>query len=247
VHVQEEVLQRAVGTLAQHDLRALDLRAACETVVGTLPGLFEADGAGILLVDEAHVLRYVASTDAGAQMLEAAQEALGHGPCVSSLVENAPVEVSDLLEDERWPDLGRLLASNGVRSVLGVPVHVSGVAVGSLNVYSSSPKTWDQSEMRAIATIETVVDRVLTAGVLSERQGELIAQLQRALETRVTVERAVGVLMGVAGLGAPEAFERIRRAARSSRRSVHDVSKEVIENRKLPRGVTDPPARMGNG
>lgn len=234
VHVDESSLQRAVGRLAQRGLSGLDLRSACEVVVDAMPALFGADGAGLLLVDDTHVLRYVASTDTGAQLLEAVQESTGRGPCVEALVEDRTVEVADVLEDSRWPDLGALLASNGVRAVLGVPVHIGGVAVGSLNVYAAAPRSWDQSDKTALTTIEALVDRVLTTAVLSERQEELIGQLQRALEARVVVERAVGVLMALEETDAADAFERIRRSARSARRSVREVAGDVLEWRKLP-------------
>jgi GAF domain-containing protein len=234
VHVEEDALQRAMGRLAQRNLGGLDLRAACAVVVEAMPGLFGSDGAGILLVDDTHVLRYVASTDPGAQLLEAVQESTGRGPCVESLVEDRSVAVVDTLEDERWPDLAPLLASNGVRAVLGVPIHIGGVAVGSLNVYCAQPRNWDQSDHGALATIESLVERVLTGAVFSERQESLIAQLQRALEARVVIERAVGVLMALEETDAGDAFERIRRSARSARRSVRDVANDVIEWRKLP-------------
>jgi GAF domain-containing protein len=234
VHVEEDALQRAMGRLAQRNLAGLDLRAACAVVVESMPGLFGADGAGILLVDDTHVLRYVASTDPGAQLLEAVQESTGRGPCVESLVEDRSVAVVDTLEDERWPDLAPLLASNGVRAVLGVPIHIGGVAVGSLNVYCARPRNWDQSDHAALSTIEALVERILTGAVFSERQEALIAQLQRALEARVVIERAVGVLMAVEETEATAAFERIRRSARSARRSVRDVANDVLVWRKLP-------------
>lgn len=233
MHVDEDALQRTVGQLAQRHLGALDLRSACEAVVGAMPGLFDADGSGILVVDDTHVLRYVASTDSGAQLLEAIQESTGRGPCVETLVEDHSVAVTDMLVDERWPDLGSLLASNGVRAVLGVPVRIGGVPIGSLNVYAAEPRAWDQSDRSALSTIESVVERLLTGAVFSERQEELIGQLQRALEARVTVERAVGIVMASEDADATEAFERIRRVARSARRSVRDVSADVIEWRKL--------------
>lgn len=234
VHVDETVLQQVMERLAAEELEARDVQSAFSEIAAALPPLFGSAGAGILLVDESQVLRHAGSTDAGAQLLEAVQESTGRGPCVEALVEDRPVAVVDMLEDERWPDLGTLLASNGVRAVLGMPVRVGGIAVGSLNVYAAEPRTWDQSDQSALATIEFLIERLLTGAVFSERQGELIAQLQRALEVRVIVERAVGVLMAVEEIDAAAAFERVRQSARSSRRSVRDVAADVIEWRKLP-------------
>ncbi|HTX62562.1 MAG TPA: GAF and ANTAR domain-containing protein [Acidimicrobiales bacterium] len=233
VHVEDGAVQNTLGQFAQRNLARLDLRAACEVVVGALPGLFGADGSGILLVDDTHVLRYVASTDAGAQLLEAVQESSGRGPCVEALVEDRAVTVSDVLEDERWPDLGRQLAPNGVRAVLGVPIRVGGVPVGSLNVYTGDRRAWNERDLSALSTMEVFIERLLTSAVFSERQEKLIEQLQRALEARVTVERAVGIIMAVEDVDAADAFERIRRTARTARRSVRDVASEVIERRAL--------------
>lgn len=211
----------------------MDVRQALHEVVHTVPALFGADGAGLLLLDDSQVLRNAGSTDAGAQLLEAVQEAVGNGPCVESLVDDTVVSVSDILSDDRWPELRPLLEPNGVRSVLGVPVRVGGIAVGSLNVYCSVPHTWDDSDRSALAAVGRVTERLLVAAVLADRHDTLIGQLQHALEARVRVERAVGVLMAVEEIDAAEAFERIRRSARARRIPVSEVAGDVLQARKL--------------
>lgn len=233
MHVEEGALQRVMEQLTKRDLTALDTRRACELVVSEMPALFGADGAGLLLVDDTQVLRYVASSDSGAHLLEAAQESSGRGPCVQSLVEGLPVAVSDFETDTRWPDLGEVLATNGVRSVFGLPVNVHGVAIGSLNIYASVPREWDESDKAALQTVDVLVERILSTALAFEQKDELVGQLQRALEARVTVERAVGVLMAVEFIDAPAAFERIRGAARSARRPVREIAAGVIAARGL--------------
>lgn len=234
MHIDDTVLQQVMERLAAEELEARDVQSAFSEIVAALPPLFGAAGAGILLVDESQVLRHAGSTDAGAQLLEAVQESTGRGPCVQALVDDVTVTVPDVVSDERWPELGPLLEPNGVRAVIGVPVRVGGVPVGSVNVYSREPHAWDDSDRAALAAIEAVIERLLTAAVLAGRQEELIGQLQRALEARVLVERAVGVVMAVGDLDAAEAFERLRRSARSTRRPVRDVAGDVLASRKLP-------------
>lgn len=234
VHIQETALQGAVAQLSHQDLASLDLRGSFAEVARVLRDLCGADGAGILVVDDTHVLRYLASTDSSAQLLEAVQESTGRGPCVHSLVTDEAVVVPDILEDRRWPDIGQVLAANGVRAIIGVPIRVGGVPVGSVNVYCAQPRQWDETDARALTTIEALAGRLLSGALFAERQEAVIAQLQRALEARVMVERAVGVLMAVEDVDAAAAFERIRRAARSSRRPVRDVSADVVEWKKLP-------------
>lgn len=243
MHVDETMVQHVVDRLEGQGLDGMDLRRAFEEVVAVLPPLVGADGAGILIADEAQVLRHACSTDGGGQILESVQASTGRGPCVDSLVDNASVAVSDILADERWPELGPLLAPHGVRAVIGVPIRVGGVSLGSVNVYNSSPCEWDESDQAALSAIEGVVERLLTSALLAERQDELIGQLRQALEVRVMVERAVGVLMVVEDLDPAAAFERLRRAARSARRPVRAVAREVIAARTLP----DPGGAHRNG
>lgn len=234
MHIEDVALERVIGQLTRVELRGLGINTALLEVMQAMPALFSVDGAGLLVTDENQVLRYVASTDGSAQLLEAVQESTGKGPCVQALVDDGMVAVADLLNDERWPDLGALLVPNGVRAVLGTPVRVAGVPVGSLNVYKRDAHVWDESDRAAVEAFEKLVERLLTSALVFERSEAVVGQLQHALESRVAIERAVGVLMAVDGVDAAGAFEHIRRAARSTRRSVRDIAHDVVESKKLP-------------
>jgi hypothetical protein len=203
-------------------------------MTAAMPGLFSVDGAGIMLIDEEQVLRYVASTDGEARLLEAVQESTGRGPCVQALVDNDTVEVWDLVEDTRWPDLAETLVPNGLRAVLGVPVHLAGAPVGSINVYRRDAHRWDESDHNALAAFNRLVEHMVVVALASDRNDVLIGQLEHALRARVVIERAVGVLMAVDNLDAAAAFERIRGAARSGRRPAHEVAAEIVRLKRLP-------------
>lgn len=233
MHIEQAALERAMGWLASHNLARLSLGAALGEIVAALPALFAVDGAGILLLDEEQVLRYVASTDAGARLLEAVQESSGRGPCVESLIDNDLVQVDDLLADGRWPDLSAELVANGIRSVLGIPLHLTGTAVGSLNVYRAVAHDWDESDRRALGAFERVIERLLAGAILGERREALVTQLEYALAARVEIERAVGIVMATEHLEAPAAFEQIRRVARSRRKAVREIAEEVVAKRLL--------------
>lgn len=212
----------------------MTLEEALDVIVDAMPALFAVDGAGILLLDDEQVLRYAASTDRGSEVLEAAQETTGHGPCVTALLDDVPVAVDDIVTDERWPDLREVLSNNGIRGVIGAPIHVAGTPIGSLNAYHRSPRRWDPSDQEAILAFDRVVERILTHAVLAQRNETTVGQLNLALTARITIDRAVGVLMGREDLDAADAFERLRRAARSSRRPLKDVAADVVAMRKLP-------------
>jgi AmiR/NasT family two-component response regulator len=55
-----------------------------------------------------------------------------------------------------------------------------------------------------------------------------VLDLKTALDTRDLLDQAKGLLMQHAGLAEAQAFERIHRAARDSRRSVREVAQDII-------------------
>jgi GAF domain-containing protein len=233
VHIQQNSLDAALGSLSQRELENIGVSEALKYVVTAMPALFHVEGAGLLLVDDYQVLRYVAASDAAAHVLESAQEVTGVGPCVDSLVNGSPVLCTDLATDERWPQLAPLVTPYGIGAVLGVPVHLGGGVIGSLNVYQPTAYEWDDSDLAASASLARLVERLLAMALVVRRQDDVVLQLQTALDTRIAIERAVGVLIGVEGIDAVEAFDRLRQAARSQRRKVADLAAEVIQRRAL--------------
>src|SRR4051812_17515686 len=146
--------------------------------------VFGVDGAGLMFLDGAGTLRYAAAIDESSRALETAQEELGRGPCVDALVLDRLIATADLADDPRWPQLAARLVPLGVRALLGVPVHLAGAAVGSLNVYGSEPRIWSASEQHALIAYAGVIESLVASALELHRHGELVAQLQHALEHR---------------------------------------------------------------
>lgn len=218
------------------DLRRLAERAGAEE--GTAELLQEAvlatrripavSGAGLMLADPRHVLRYVAVSDEAARTLEILQEEAGEGPCVEAFVRDEIVATSDLGTDARWPRLAGTVGSAPVSAVLGAPLHLAGGAVGTLNVYHEHPHDWTEDETAGLAAFAAVVDSLLTGVAAMRRSDEVAQQLQYALDYRVPIERAVGYLMRQHGADPVAAFARLRAAARNSRRRAVDVARDVL-------------------
>ena len=60
------------------------------------------------------------------------------------------------------------------------------------------------------------------------------AQLQRALDTRIVIEQAKGVLAERFALDVDEAFELLRRSARNNRLRLHELAARVVSSRVTP-------------
>jgi len=62
-------------------------------------------------------------------------------------------------------------------------------------------------------------------------------QLEQALESRIVIEQAKGVLAERLELEPNRAFEILRRAARSQRRRIHVLAEEVVGSRQTPPAI----------
>lgn len=79
--------------------------------------------------------------------------------------------------------------------------------------------------------VPPVLARALTRNALAyERAGQEVAELRVALESRVVIEQAKGVLIGRHGCSPEEAFAELRTIARSSRRPLREVAFEVVQD-----------------
>jgi GAF domain-containing protein len=209
--------------------------SALEAVLQACVDLFDVGGAGLLVADEQDMLRYVAATSGPGRLLEKTEAEAGQGPCTEAFVKAQVVTTHDVTaEAERWPVLARAMADQPVRAVLGTPVRLGGVPVGTLDVYQEHAHEWDDSEVAALARYAEVISTTLTAALQAHTAGELARQLQYALDYRVVIERAVGFLMAKQSADPVAAFNALRQAARSRRTKIGLVAEHVLDNGSLP-------------
>lgn len=199
-----------------------------EHVTSSVLTLFGLTGAGLLMLDADQALRTVLATDDLGWRLEEAQEATGEGPCIQSVIAGEVVATTDVTDDERWPALAGKLSSTPIGGVLGVPVRVGGLPVGALNVYVAERHDWHPTEIVALEAYGRTVEMLLGTALVAARREELASQLQHALDNRVDIERAVGVLMERHGIDAVTAFNRLRDEARPNRVKVVEVARSLL-------------------
>jgi GAF domain-containing protein len=237
--IDPSMLAKSIGTLT--DLHPdQDLPATLHQAVIAAKQLFDADAAGIMLVDVDGRLRWASASDERAQTLEDNQEVFAAGPCAQAYTTGRPAMMHDATMERRWGEITLTMVEVQIRSGLSVPVELGGGPIGTLDVYAVDPRGWDQSEVSALQAYAGVVASLLGAAAKAELKGALADQLQVALDSRALIERAKGALMERERLDDQEAFTHLRRAARSSGRKLSEVAAEVAAGQPLPRGRTRP-------
>jgi GAF domain-containing protein len=226
-------LTKSIGALGTLDPDH-DLAPTLQQVVVAAKQLFEADGAGLMLIDRQGQLRWASASDQTAQAAEDGQERLAQGPCMAAFSQRAPAAMRDISAEPEWNELAQVLMGEGIYAALSVPVELDGTAIGTPDIYSADPWDWDDSEIATAQAYAGVVASLLTAAVTAKVKGRLASQLEAALEHRWLIEQAKGMVMARERLDAQAAFERLRRAARSSSRRLAEVARDVTAGKPLP-------------
>jgi GAF domain-containing protein len=237
--IDPAMLAKSIGTLADLD-PTRDLAATLQQAVDAAKRLFDAEASGIMLADLDGQLRWATASDQRAQILEDNQEVFAAGPCMEAFTTGRPAAMHDATLERRWGEITLTFVEVQIRSGLSVPVELGGGPIGSLDVYASEPRGWDDSEVTALQTYAGVVASLLGAAAKAQVKGALADQLQTALDSRAVIERGKGALMERERLDEQEAFTHLRRAARSSGRKLTEVAAEVAAGLPLPRGRTTP-------
>ncbi len=217
----------AVADTLTADFDIIDL---LHTLVSVSVDLLDVDAGGLVLADEHGDLQLVASTSEQAELVEVMQVGAGAGPCVDCFRTGVPVTVDDIeLSGSTWPTFQAAALGQGFHAVFATPMRLRGHVLGAMNLFSvrpGAPSTHDAVIAQGLADIATI-------GILHERSIRethvLNDQLQRALESRVLIEQAKGVLAAVAGLDMDAAFTVLRTYARDHRMALRDVAAQVAD------------------
>ena len=198
-----------------------------EVIAAAIP-LLRADGVGLMLADEQGALGWVTATNEAERAFEQAERDLGEGPCVDAFTAGQVVWTADLRADPRWPRLGPAARTNQVRGVLSAPVLVDDQPIGTCNALTGVPRAWTEADAGAVRAFAGMLGRLIGSITDARHKTELTVQLQSALNSRVLIEQAKGVLMERQGVDAQRAFELLRHRARSSERKLADVARELL-------------------
>ena len=228
---RETLLIEAFVVLADTMVDDYDVIDLLDRLVAYSVELLAADAAGILLVDAVGDLRIVASSNEQSDWMELMQLQADEGPCVACFRSGAPVSIGDLGEaTTRWPRFVAAIQERGAyRSVHALPLRLRGEAIGTMNLFRRQPGVLRAADL---AVGQAMAD-VATIGILQERairRSEVVTeQLQTALNHRVIIEQAKGVLAHQGSLTMAAAFDRLRRYARNHNARLSEVARKVVE------------------
>ncbi|MBM7775353.1 GAF domain-containing protein [Actinokineospora baliensis] len=131
-----------------------------------------------------------------------------------------------------WPGFA---GDTGFRRAHGIPLRVGATTIGAICLYRVADRPFSGEEVAAVRAIADVAAvRVDTERAL-RRQRLLAEQLESALQSRVVIEQAKGVLAERRGFAPPSAFQELRSLARAHNLKIAQVAEEVVRSAERTR------------
>jgi len=227
---REGMLAKALVELADTLVADFDVVDLLTLLTDRCVDVLDVGAAGLMLVAPDGDLRVMASSSETMRVLELFELQAQEGPCLDCYRTGEPVVNQDLAEvDGRWPRFAAEALAAGFHSVHALPMRLRGNVLGALNLFHVESGRMRDSDVNAaqaladVATIAVLQHRAaLEAHVLNE-------QLNNALNTRIVIEQAKGMVAEREGLDMEQSFIALRRHARNHNLRLADVARDVID------------------
>ena len=185
--------------------------------------------AGVALTINGRPLAALASSSERMRLMELIEVQAQDGPCLDSFHSGDVTREDDLeAHVDRWPQFGPTALAAGFRSVYAVPMRLRDERIGALNLFADHPAGLHHDDERLAQALADVA----TIGILHERflrhQQSLSDQLQVALDSRIILEQAKGVVAEQAGFAVDDAFRLLRSFARGHNRRLVAVAEDIV-------------------
>jgi GAF domain-containing protein len=197
----------------------------CNRCVETI----DVDAAGVMLVSPTGELQFIASSSDSMRVLELYQIQVAEGPCVDcfntgeAIIDRTLSDVSD-----QWPNFSPRAIELGFHSVYCLPMRLRGRVIGALNFFRGETAELDERDVvvaQGLADVATIAilqhQSFLDAKILN-------SQLSIALNSRIIIEQAKGMISQATNCEMDQAFDRLRRYARNHNQGLTLVATDVV-------------------
>jgi GAF domain-containing protein len=242
---REALLSRTFVELADTLVNDFDVVELLTLVADRCVEALDVDAAGIMLLAPEGDLRVMASSSEAMRLLELFELQTEEGPCLDCYRAGQPVVNQNLATvDGRWPRFAPEALEAGFHSVHAVPLRVHDKIIGALNLFHAERGEIDEVDLtvaQAFADVASIAILQYRATLESQVLNE---QLQHALNSRVVIEQAKGMVAERKNLDMEQAFSVLRAYARRHNLRLADVARDVIIGALTSSALGDgPPAK----
>jgi GAF domain-containing protein len=232
---REAMLAKTLVELADTLVADFDVVELLTRLADRCVEVLEVGAAGLMLAGPDGELKVMASSSEAMRVLELFELQAAEGPCLDCYRSGKAVMQADLATPtSRWPRFAAETLAAGFSSVQALPLRLRGTVIGALNLFHvevGEMSTTDIEGAQALADVATIAILQNRASVGAQ---VLNQQLQHALNSRVVIEQAKGMVAERSGLNIELAFNALRAYARNHNLRLVDVAESVIDGSLAP-------------
>jgi GAF domain-containing protein len=172
----------------------------------------------------------VASSSEQALLMDEVQYQFDDGPCLRAAREGQVYTVSDFRNESRFGDYTKAIAEHGIRSALGVPIPLDGLAAAGLNLYAEQPDVFDEAIIAAAVDLAREASKSLRMAVRVAHLADTGEQLKAAMNSRTTIDVAAGIIMGQNRCSHDAAMTILKAASSGRNKKLTDVAAAVVSS-----------------
>jgi GAF domain-containing protein len=244
---KQTMLGETMVLLADNLVTDYDVVELLTTLADRCVSILGVSAAGLMLAGPDGALRVIASSSEQMRLLELFELQTEQGPCLESFQTGAAVTHHDLSSaTDRWPKFAAEAISNGFRSVHALPMRLRGTVVGALNLFQTDLEGIDEEGVRAAQAFADIATIAILQYRATLQAHELMDQLNTALNTRIVIEQAKGIVAEHGKLDMEHAFGALRGHARNNNLRLADVAAAVVNGTLKSSALTPAaPSRPG--
>ncbi|MHA7145587.1 GAF and ANTAR domain-containing protein [Arthrobacter sp. TmT3-37] len=170
----------------------------------------------------------VASSSEQAQHLDEVQYRFDDGPCLTAARQEHEVYVPDVRTLRPGSRYRQAMEAQGVRSVFAVPIILPGDTYSALNLYSDRPEAFDARARRYAHRFAAEAAKSLGVATRLAALVDTGIDLRAAMESRATIDTAVGIIMGQNTCSQEQAVSILSTAASNRNMKLRDLAQQLI-------------------
>lgn len=179
----------------------------------------------------------VACSSEKARTLDEIQYGFGDGPCLHAISTGRTVIVDDVRTDGRWPDYFAAVAGHRYFAMMGVPLVLDDQGGAVLNFYAAEPRTFTSTLQALAEGFALQAAKALQMVLRVSRQADTSSGLKAAMESRTTIDIAIGIIMGQNRCTQAEAYSVLTRASNAQNLKIREIAQRIVA------GISAEPAR----
>ena len=210
-------------------------------LVDSVPDLIDVDEAGLLLADEEGDLRVLAVTSESVRTIELLQIHTSSGPCFDAFASGEIVMASfnQPAAMDRWPVFAGAALEAGFGSIVAIPMKLRDHALGALNLFRVSEDDLPDEELTAAKALTDMAAIAILQNRAAHDSDVLVNQLQQALNSRVIIEQAKGVIAQKMDVDMEKAFAHLRNYSRNHNVILRKVAEDIVSGALDPTQLLD--------